>query len=64
MVQVVDLSPCPGKGRPAPGELQQTETAHSERQSLYALTAEAPPQPGYNRRHPKISTMVCFPERL
>lgn len=43
MVQAVDVSPYPGKGRPASGELQQMVTAESERQSLYAPTAEAPP---------------------
>ena len=43
MVQAVDVSPYPGKGRPASGELQQMETADSERQSLSAPTAEAPP---------------------
>lgn len=42
-IMVIAPSPYSGKGRPASGVLQQMETAHSERQSLSAPTAEAPP---------------------
>lgn len=53
MVQAVDVSPYPGKGRPASGDLQQVETAESERQSQSAPTAEAPPTAWAQSRTPR-----------
>ena len=63
MVQVVDLSLYPGKGRPASGKLQQMETADSERQSLSAPTAEAPPTAWAQPRTPR-DLNNGLPERL
>ena len=53
MVQAVDVSPYRGKGRPASGELQQVETAETERQILSAPTAEAPPTAWAQSRTPR-----------
>lgn len=60
MAQVVDLSCYPGKRRPASGAPQQMATAHSERQSQPAPTAEAPPT-AWQSRTPR--SLNGFPEK-
>lgn len=63
MVQVIDLSWYPGKRRLASDELQQMETARSERQSQPAPTAEAPPTAWQSRTPRSLKGFAEKPQR-